>query len=71
MKLIEIIQILLFFGLGIALTPPVGRFRYKVCSGWKNVLATPQIVDRFDKILTPLRPVFIKSSQITELPSMV
>jgi K+-transporting ATPase ATPase A chain len=38
MKLIEIIQIVLFFGLGIALTPPVGRFMARVFKGEKTFL---------------------------------
>jgi len=32
-NLLKIIQIVLFFGLGIALTPIVGRFMYKVYKG--------------------------------------
>lgn len=38
MKSIEIIQIVLFFGLGIALTPIVGRFMWKVYTGQKTFL---------------------------------
>jgi K+-transporting ATPase ATPase A chain len=38
MTTIEIIQIVLFFGLGIALTPPVGRFMAKVYRGEKTFL---------------------------------
>jgi K+-transporting ATPase ATPase A chain len=38
MTTIEIIQIVLFFGLGIALTPPVGRFMAKVYKGEKTIL---------------------------------
>jgi K+-transporting ATPase ATPase A chain len=38
MTTIEIIQVVLFFGLGIALTPPVGRFMYKVYAGEKTFL---------------------------------
>ncbi len=38
MTTIEIIQIVLFFGLGIALTPPVGRFMAKVYKGEKTFL---------------------------------
>src|SRR5208282_2940106 len=38
MKTIEIIQIVLFFGLGIALTPPVGRFMARVYKGEKTFL---------------------------------
>ena len=38
MKTIEIIQIILFFGLGIALTPIVGRFMAKVFKGEKTFL---------------------------------
>ena len=38
MKTIEIIQIVLFFGLGIALTPPVGRFMAKVYKGERTFL---------------------------------
>jgi hypothetical protein len=34
----EIIQITLFFGLGIALTPPVGRFMAKVYKGERTFL---------------------------------
>ncbi|HZQ46223.1 MAG TPA: potassium-transporting ATPase subunit KdpA, partial [Verrucomicrobiae bacterium] len=39
MTTIEIIQIVLFFGLGIALTPPVGRFMYKVYTGQRTILS--------------------------------
>ena len=46
MKLIEIIQIALFFGLGIALTPPVGRFMYKVYSGQKTFLSFLSPIER-------------------------
>ncbi|MGD1032745.1 MAG: potassium-transporting ATPase subunit KdpA [Opitutaceae bacterium] len=38
MKSIEIIQIVLFFGLGIALTPVVGRFMAKVFKGERTFL---------------------------------
>jgi K+-transporting ATPase ATPase A chain len=38
MTTIEIIQILLFFGLGIALTPPVGRFMARVYQGERTFL---------------------------------
>jgi K+-transporting ATPase ATPase A chain len=38
MKSIEIIQIVLFFGLGIALTPVLGRFMAKVFKGEKTFL---------------------------------
>jgi len=38
MKAIEIIQIILFFGLGIALTPIVGKFMWKVYTGQKTFL---------------------------------
>lgn len=38
MKTIEIIQIILFFGLGIALTPVVGRFMAKVFKGERTFL---------------------------------
>jgi len=38
MTTIEIVQIILFFGLGIALTPIVGKFMYKVYSGQKTFL---------------------------------
>jgi K+-transporting ATPase ATPase A chain len=38
MTTIEIIQVVLFFGLGIALTPPVGRYMYKVYTGEKTFL---------------------------------
>jgi K+-transporting ATPase ATPase A chain len=38
MKSTEIIQIVLFFGLGIALTPPVGRYMAKVFKGEKTWL---------------------------------
>jgi K+-transporting ATPase A subunit len=38
MKSIEIIQIVLFFGLGIALTPIVGRFMARVFNGEKTFL---------------------------------
>jgi K+-transporting ATPase ATPase A chain len=38
MNTIEIIQIVLFFGLGIALTPIVGKFMWKVYTGQKTFL---------------------------------
>src|ERR1700745_515759 len=38
MKWNEITQIVLFFGIGIALTPPVGRFMAKVFKGEKTFL---------------------------------
>ncbi len=38
MKWNEILQIVLFFGLGIALTPPVGRFMAKVFKGERTFL---------------------------------
>ena len=38
MKWNEIVQILLFFGIGIALTPPLGRFMAKVYKGEKTFL---------------------------------
>jgi K+-transporting ATPase ATPase A chain len=38
MKLLEIIQIVLFFGLGIALTPPIGRFMARVFKGERTFL---------------------------------
>jgi potassium-transporting ATPase potassium-binding subunit len=38
MKLNEILQIILFFGLGIALTPVVGRFMYRVFKGERTFL---------------------------------
>src|SRR6202161_3286880 len=38
MKTIEIIQIVLFFGLGIGLTVPVGRFMARVFKGEKTFL---------------------------------
>ena len=38
MKWNEIVQIVLFFGLGIALTPVVGRFMAKVFKGEKTFL---------------------------------
>ncbi len=38
MKFIEILQIVLFFGLGIALTPVVGRFMARVFKGEKTFL---------------------------------
>ena len=38
MTTIEIVQIVLFFGLGIVLTPPVGRFMAKVFKGEKTFL---------------------------------
>jgi K+-transporting ATPase ATPase A chain len=34
----EILQIVLFFGLGIALTPPVGRFMAKIFKGERTFL---------------------------------
>src|ERR1700757_3751874 len=38
MTTIEIVQVVLFFGLGIALTPPVGKFMWKVYTGQKTFL---------------------------------
>src|SRR5665213_595595 len=38
MTIIEIIQIILFFGLGIALTPLVGRFMAKIFKGERTFL---------------------------------
>src|ERR1039458_6619314 len=38
MKLLEIIQIVLFFGVGIALTPPIGRFMARVFKGERTFL---------------------------------
>jgi len=38
MKIIEVIQIVLFFGLGIALTPVVGKFMAKVYKGERTFL---------------------------------
>ena len=38
MNMLEIIQIVLFFGLGIALTPPLGRFMFKVFTGERTFL---------------------------------
>ena len=38
MNINEILQITLFFGLGIALTPPVGRFMAKVYKGERTFL---------------------------------
>jgi K+-transporting ATPase ATPase A chain len=38
MKMIEIIQIVLFFGLGIALTPPLGKFMARVFKGERTFL---------------------------------
>src|ERR1700678_99635 len=37
MNTIEIVQILLFFGIGILLTPPVGRFMFKVYTGQRTI----------------------------------
>ena len=56
MKLIEIIQIVLFFGLGIALTPPVGRFMYKVYSGQKHWLSFLSPIERLIYKLTGVNP---------------
>src|SRR5580704_1932744 len=52
MKLIEIIQIALFFGLGILLTPPVGRFMYKVYSGQRTWLSFLSPIERLIYRLT-------------------
>ena len=38
MKWNEIIQIILFFGIGIALTPPLGRFMARVYKGERTFL---------------------------------
>ncbi len=38
MTINEIIQIVLFFGLGIALTPPLGRFMFKIFTGERTFL---------------------------------
>ena len=38
MNMLEIIQIVLFFGLGIALTPPLGKFMFKVFTGERTFL---------------------------------
>ena len=56
MKFIEIVQILLFFGLGIALTPPVGRFMYKVYTGQKTWLSFFSPVERLVYKLTGTNP---------------
>jgi K+-transporting ATPase ATPase A chain len=56
MKLIEIIQIVLFFGLGIALTPPVGRFMYKVYSGQKTWLSFLSPIERLIYKLSGINP---------------
>jgi K+-transporting ATPase ATPase A chain len=58
MTTIEIIQVVLFFGLGIALTPPVGRFMYKVYSGERTFLHS--ILGPIEKLiyrLTGIDPV--------------
>jgi K+-transporting ATPase ATPase A chain len=55
MTTIEIIQIVLFFGLGIALTPPVGRFMYKVFTGEKTFL---------HPVLQPIEKVIYKLSGV-------
>jgi potassium-transporting ATPase potassium-binding subunit len=56
MKFIEIIQIVLFFGLGIALTPPVGRFMYKVYTGQKTWLSFLSPLERLVYKLTGTNP---------------
>jgi K+-transporting ATPase ATPase A chain len=56
MKLIEIIQIVLFFGLGIALTPPLGRFMYKVYSGQKTWLSFLSPIEKLIYKLTGTNP---------------
>jgi K+-transporting ATPase ATPase A chain len=38
MTTIEILQIILFFGLGIVLTPPLGRFMYRLYTGERTFL---------------------------------
>lgn len=80
MKSIEIIQIVLFFGLRIVLMPPVGRFMYKVYSGqktWLHPFLSPierlvyQLVrraaDRFNKFLTLPGTVLMKLSITAKL----
>ena len=56
MKLIEIIQIVLFFGLGIALTPPLGRFMYKIYTGQKTWLSFLSPIERLIYKLTGVNP---------------
>ena len=56
MKLIEIIQIVLFFGLGIALTPPLGRFMYKIYTGQKTWLSFLSPIERLIYKLTGVDP---------------
>jgi K+-transporting ATPase ATPase A chain len=56
MKWNEIIQIVLFFGLGIALTPPVGRFMAKVFKGERNFLSFLSPVEKLVYRLTGVDP---------------
>ncbi len=57
MKLIDIIQIVLFFGIGIALTPPLGAFMARVFKGERTFL-TPLLgpVENFVYRLTGIDP---------------
>ena len=57
MKWNEIIQIVLFFGLGIALTPPVGRFMARVFKGEKTFLhPLLQPIEKLVYRLTGIKP---------------
>ena len=57
MTTIEIIQIVLFFGLGIALTPPLGRFMARVFKGERTILhPILQPIETFVYRLTGIDP---------------
>jgi K+-transporting ATPase ATPase A chain len=57
MNIIEIIQIVLFFGIGIALTPFLGRFMFKVFTGEKTFLhPVLSPVEKFVYTLTGIKP---------------
>src|ERR1700689_2598486 len=61
MKLNEILQIVLFFGLGIALTPVVGRYMARVFKGEKTFL---------HPLLSPLEKLIYKLSGINPREEM-
>jgi K+-transporting ATPase ATPase A chain len=61
MKWNEIIQIVLFFGLGIALTPPIGRFMARVFKGERTFL---------HPVLLPIENIVYKISGVDPLEEM-
>src|SRR5580700_9375667 len=61
MKLNEILQIVLFFGLGIALTPVVGRYMARVFKGEKTFL---------QPLLAPLEKLVYKLTGINPREEM-